>query len=456
MLEGLDRVDWKKARHAYGSAADVPALLRALASEDPDVSRQALHRLYGNIFHQGGRFEAAALAVPFLFELVLEPATHDRDDLVFFLVSLAFGYESEVAPFGASPADDPERWGAQERVVYDAVAERVTSLVPLLREDEPLRLATAYALAHFPKQAMAAVADVRRAYDAGGDETTRATLLIALALLARPGAQKEEVVSFFRHVHGSDGSATIRATAAGGLALLGVTDDDVVQTICAAVINGVGGSTRVPWNDGDLDGYLALVLPSAARGREAAVAETLIDGLAQAQKLESKMAITDALLGVAAPSGDYRALSELQRRALRAIEEHGLWQMNGGVCVNFRLMSSELPSEQEDFRSFVQAAEASARGETVDWKPRVRPRPAAQRDYAPLAATFGLVFGIPLLLWLVFIVLDRQFLPGTLSGWALLASAAIGFGVSMVIARRMSRPARHRNAALSQQLRDGR
>lgn len=62
-LAGLSSVDWASLRHAYGSAADVPDRLRALAAAGG--REQALGALYGNVFHQGSRYEATAPAVPF-------------------------------------------------------------------------------------------------------------------------------------------------------------------------------------------------------------------------------------------------------------------------------------------------------------------------------------------------------------------------------------------------------
>jgi len=32
MFEGLEEVDWKSLKHAYGAATDVPGLIRSLAS----------------------------------------------------------------------------------------------------------------------------------------------------------------------------------------------------------------------------------------------------------------------------------------------------------------------------------------------------------------------------------------------------------------------------------------
>src|SRR5262245_18811798 len=52
MLEGLGAVDWAALEHAYGSAGDVPELIRALRDRDPEVRNRALWQLWGNIYHQ--------------------------------------------------------------------------------------------------------------------------------------------------------------------------------------------------------------------------------------------------------------------------------------------------------------------------------------------------------------------------------------------------------------------
>ena len=52
-----------------------PDLLRALRSEDPEARAQARHALYGNVFHQCTRYQARYRALPFLYELVSDPAT---------------------------------------------------------------------------------------------------------------------------------------------------------------------------------------------------------------------------------------------------------------------------------------------------------------------------------------------------------------------------------------------
>ncbi|MGY3678806.1 hypothetical protein ACVWXU_002429 [Streptomyces sp. TE33382] len=65
----LDARPWADYEHAYGSAADVPDFLRALAGDDEEAADEALGDLYASILHQGSVYGASAQAVPFLARL---------------------------------------------------------------------------------------------------------------------------------------------------------------------------------------------------------------------------------------------------------------------------------------------------------------------------------------------------------------------------------------------------
>jgi hypothetical protein len=62
MLESLDTVPWEDLERtygiftAYGSAKDIPILLRRMLSQDPKEFSEAFGRLYDNVLHQGTRF----------------------------------------------------------------------------------------------------------------------------------------------------------------------------------------------------------------------------------------------------------------------------------------------------------------------------------------------------------------------------------------------------------------
>jgi hypothetical protein len=67
-------------RHAYGSAEDVPGLLRGLASADPVERETALDGMYGAVHHQGEVYDSTLACVPFLLALVASGDVADRAD----------------------------------------------------------------------------------------------------------------------------------------------------------------------------------------------------------------------------------------------------------------------------------------------------------------------------------------------------------------------------------------
>ncbi|MFI8893559.1 HEAT repeat domain-containing protein [Streptomyces paradoxus] len=88
MFRGIDEVDWTSLRHAYGSAEDVPGLLRGLASADPAERQTALDGMYGAVHHRGEVYDATLACVPFLLALAVREEVPDRAGLVELLVSI--------------------------------------------------------------------------------------------------------------------------------------------------------------------------------------------------------------------------------------------------------------------------------------------------------------------------------------------------------------------------------
>jgi hypothetical protein len=97
MLEKLDSVDWASLQHAYGSAADIPNLLRSLLSEDEQIRDNAIYELFGNIHHQGTVYEASSYAIPFLMEFLNCPEFLEKVDIAVLVICIA-GYYDVCAP----------------------------------------------------------------------------------------------------------------------------------------------------------------------------------------------------------------------------------------------------------------------------------------------------------------------------------------------------------------------
>jgi HEAT repeat protein len=124
----VDGVPWERLHHAYGTAADVPDLLRALRSPDDDTRHQAHYRLRGNIYHQGTRWEASSHAIPSLVRLADDRATPERGLVVRLLRLVGLGdVRDEDLPFDPAAAFA----GAE-----DATDEDVAWLVEALYDEE--------------------------------------------------------------------------------------------------------------------------------------------------------------------------------------------------------------------------------------------------------------------------------------------------------------------------------
>ena len=75
----LESERWRELEHAYGSAADIPALLAQLKSHPrPDGQAEPWSSLWSSLAHQGDVYSASFAAVPHVIEaLALEPLEAD-------------------------------------------------------------------------------------------------------------------------------------------------------------------------------------------------------------------------------------------------------------------------------------------------------------------------------------------------------------------------------------------
>ena len=166
VFAGLDQRPWAEWSHAYGSAADTPVSLRALAAADEGVAEQAEQDLWSSLVHQGSVYEATVHAVPFLARLVA--ADVRREALLGMLGSVAESTDERgVATPGAPRA---------------AVLAALPLLLPLLDDGDPaIRQCAAWAIAQCRPGAQAQAA-LRQRWSTESDPEVRADLLSSLAL----------------------------------------------------------------------------------------------------------------------------------------------------------------------------------------------------------------------------------------------------------------------------------
>jgi hypothetical protein len=423
MLEGLDKINWRKLHHAYGNARDVPGLIRALLSPDAEVREKAFYELYGNIFHQGTRYEATPYAVPFFFELLTSPETPDRADIVYYLVALALGYEEELLPAGVafeelfgtetedadlpvpptleeetvaaaeSDADeegedeeddddyyeDEDQWLLDFRNSYVAVERGVPDFIRLAGEDAiPVQRAAIYALAWFPRKAEASLPVVREAVTQAQDEVSRANALLSFGLLARAQGDRasatwlEEALANAQ----SEESRTAAAIALATLCEAELPEAALLQLIESVQTAGEEAEAEeeknaegLGWNDGDLIGYASAVLAAVSEGNEEKIVAALCTALHTAAPMRS-LVIAQALLATVFPEdpmatkSDFKALTPLQQTALRAIGQYGAWKFGSHDFSNYSglVASYGLPSSQKDFLQFLEESASEPNG----------------------------------------------------------------------------------------------
>ncbi|WP_238011806.1 HEAT repeat domain-containing protein [Dactylosporangium sp. AC04546] len=308
--------DWASLRHAYGSAADVPAQLAVLASPDEEERHAALGELFTNIVHQGRRFEASAHAVPELLTLVADPAVPDRDFVLVLLGQLAIGSAEGWLPLGLQPGGlvDPAA-----RATHAAVAAGVPLFARLLTDpDDGVRSMAAYLLAWFPSRRANAIPALRAAVD-DPDDSTAATARVSLGLL---GA----VV-----VEAGDRPATRWATAIALARVHGArTPPAAVDELVAWAGDPGAPELPVAFLDGDAAGYAAQSL--TLTGTDPAVLLPRLPALAGPQAVTH----VDALLRLTFPNGVPARLGAAQRAtvdALNAAPRIGEW--DGNEYLNF-------------------------------------------------------------------------------------------------------------------------
>ncbi|MFE7236307.1 hypothetical protein ACFVAF_38025 [Streptomyces sp. NPDC057596] len=168
-LEGLDSHPWYSFSHAYGSAEDLPDLLRALIDTDTGAAGEALSELYGSVLHQGTVYAASAEAAQFLARIAA--AGHQVTDVLMLLGGMA---ESE------------DEHGVAPGAVRSAVAGQLPLLLPLMDAAEPeVRRTAVWAVSHTRATEFVLPA-LRRRWEEEAEPLVRSEILSGISRLDPP------------------------------------------------------------------------------------------------------------------------------------------------------------------------------------------------------------------------------------------------------------------------------
>ena len=393
MLEQLDKVDWASMNHAYGSAADVPEMIRAIASDDEAIREEAFYTAYGNIYHQGTRYEATAPAVPFLLEILEQPAYESAVELMGLLAHLVMGGSSTYLPFGfldeiigmredladleARPTEeraedetDDLGWGTDEDWlrwtvnITDEVRKGVPRFIRLLTFDDPsVRIAAAFVLSWLPEDAELFGPALWAVASSDENDYVRANALIALTI----ASTEDDFAEYVPEVQGMllDAEPIVQFAAAVALGTHAPDDapDAVVQILLDAVARAAsedaddeeaGEDWYIPWTDDDVGSLASAVLTVVCADDPKRIVEAISTALPNMHLTQACNAAGTVLM-LLFPDGfdsdDTADLEPLQRGFLELLCEVPTPWMLG----NFTMMMSEfgLPSSVEDLREFL-------------------------------------------------------------------------------------------------------
>lgn len=402
VLDGLPLVQWPRLHHAYGPADDVPDLLRALV--EPDMATAAIHGaatragrsisdhvkwvLWGNVFHQGTRWQVTASVVPYLVEILRDgpDAIGLRRFLITYLHHLAMGYPEDAFPDRFNPDEafrqfeglsDPggepdyeneSLVGVWARDTYVAVEEAIDTIAPFIEaDDQPTALEAIALLASFPRCAGATVPPLQGVVRSGGGQRA-AHALVSLAQLTGADALEDAE----RLVGATDRSVCTTAACAAVLSAPCQASTRAVEVLATPLGDIAKERSTHAGTLTQLVGRCLALLPDNHRDRA-------IDAIALQHRAASpleRVSLTASLLALAfngqrAP----RLASDLtapQRRAVEAIREYGAFMIEGAHFANYGLLirGAGLPDSAVGLGRWlgVQAVEKTDKARGRSWK----------------------------------------------------------------------------------------
>jgi hypothetical protein len=339
MLEGLDRIDWSKLGHAYGPATDVPGLLRQLASADIDDRKNAMHELYGNIWHQGTVYEASAHAVSFLIELLQAEDVGGKDEILILLADLAQGTSyhdvHQDHPILKQEAGKPEwQLKIQKELVWvrnvkAAVKAGQNTYLGFLADTEPaLREAVTFLLAALDRPAPDVAERIWGRFEKESEERVQASLLLGFGTL---GESSESNLRRLQATLASAPSKSLRLAAA--MSLVRLAPANLPQSAIEILIDAVECPddyevlAKSIW--GQIDDFEMLVINHLTRldEKSAAAAESVLARILPTLEPHQALGIVEVLLTITfkepiSRDATFASLTEQQQRVLRLVAKN--------------------------------------------------------------------------------------------------------------------------------------
>ncbi len=330
MLERLDEVPWNTFEHAYGTAEDVPGLLRQLLSPQPKVRAEAQHTLYGNIFHQGTRFPAAPYVIPFLIQMCAEPTVPERFWILTYWGSLITGFFSiqerptwgdgeQIHSCGEIQPDDGDPYSLALHQIYLESLKGYALVHTLIDDpDHTVRTGAAWVMACLPTMAAQSVPLLD-----GRDEPSGCVRAASAFALGELGAAEP-----LRRILAEDDFPAARCMAACELARLD-PNAALIDPLVDFVGHPIEGYENIPGAGGKSSGDAAHSISLLPPEVQQQAIPSLCDRLDQARLFDT-MPMVRTLIAAVLPTREepVKDLTDLQRYVLgRLVNAEELWNI---------------------------------------------------------------------------------------------------------------------------------
>jgi hypothetical protein len=379
MLETLDSINWKEVR-GFRDTSDIPRLIRDLTSLHPLVRREAIGNLYEDLWHQETVCEATTCTVPFLIELLAEPAVEDKLNIIRFLSTIIidfydlFQYRCSAAVLSQHRSNESqrlERWRDRDLDrVKSEVCKGYLVYQQLLSTKEPplLRGAIAYLLGILMDCNDQNLNLLKLHFFIEPDEGIRGIIVLAVGLLAD---DRHEQAAWLKNIFDTGDSLFLKINAAIGLTRV-IPDripDKIVNILVNAIANPGREATlfdRYFWcfdvfqDEYIVQDYCRVTLNNIVN-RSPQLLTILIDTLEVGSLISScwiANCILDSIFNCQKISRDLTIdrLSTEQKMGLEAISNSKqFWSdYSNSHKYNYRLLESfGLPTDREQLRAFM-------------------------------------------------------------------------------------------------------
>ncbi|WP_299464961.1 HEAT repeat domain-containing protein [uncultured Microscilla sp.] len=304
-FDKLYEVDWKNTTHAYGEATDVPLQIMKLCSEDNETREEAWWQLWGNLFHQGSRYPASVLAVPYFIDLLKYEQVADKEKIMQYLLGLTLGYPEYYIHTSLNYERDILNFENEDEAVmaelYHGVAEGIPVYLGFLEGGTmEEKQAAIFLLAWFYPFQKKIVPALKYFIEEEENEMVQANILLALSYLTSPTPANNHA-DFFRQWYQQAQNQWTKLAAT--IALYRLDEPKYRQEVLNELLQQLGRSvaeeqqqaeetivqTNLPWVDefGNMESFISGFFDELNEQQTSHVNQVLLEKIRTVSMFES-------------------------------------------------------------------------------------------------------------------------------------------------------------------------